>query len=161
MEQEIKGKVQKINDEDYEIIKEIESQGLVYAVQWYMENYDSGVIDARETITRIKNKYGVKKELYWPDEDELYLYIKHMVKHFEETGEYDDFQAMKKWYMEASGCDLSQAIAPCSGAINTYIKRNGLEGKTIYGTKKAGCVITILVAITTTLSIGSLIAYYI
>ena len=54
MEQEINGKVQKINDEDYEIIKEIESQGLVYAVQWYMENYDSSVIDARETITRIK-----------------------------------------------------------------------------------------------------------
>ena len=63
--------------------------------------------------------------------------------------------------MEASGCDLSQAIVPCSDAVNTYIKRNGLEGKTIYGTKMAGCMITILVAITTTLSIGSLIAYYI
>ena len=39
MEQENNGKVQKINDEDFEIIQVIESQNRADAVKWYQENY--------------------------------------------------------------------------------------------------------------------------
>ena len=53
MEQEINGKVQKINDEDYEIIKKLETDGYVKAVEWYQENYDCELDEAKETVKAI------------------------------------------------------------------------------------------------------------
>ena len=120
MEQEINGKVQKINDEDYEIIKEIESVGTVYAIKWYMENYECGVKEAREAIKTIQNKYHVKHQLYWPDQDELFVYIEQMIGYYNETGEKDDYEDFNKWYMEASGCDERSADFASIGSLIAY-----------------------------------------
>lgn len=52
-------KLQKINDEDYEIIKKLESDGYNKTVEWYQENYDSELSEAKEIVKTIKVKYNV------------------------------------------------------------------------------------------------------
>ena len=59
MEQDINGKVQKINEEDYEIIKKLETIGYKKAVEWYKENYDCELDEAKETVKAIWEKYKV------------------------------------------------------------------------------------------------------
>ena len=68
MEQENNGTVQKINDEDYEIIQVIESQSRADAVKWYQENYNCNVEDAITAISAIYKQY---KGGYKPDASSL------------------------------------------------------------------------------------------
>ena len=61
--------LQKINDEDYEIIKKIEGEGTVNAVDWYKETYGCEVEEAKKAIADIKAKYGVYSKVDHPDVD--------------------------------------------------------------------------------------------
>lgn len=61
--------LQKINDEDYEIIKKIEEEGTTNAVDWYKETYECDVEEAKNTIAEIKVKYGVYSKVDLPNGD--------------------------------------------------------------------------------------------
>ena len=52
-------KFQKINEEDYEIIKKIETDGYIKAVEWYQENYDCELDEAKGAVKAIREKYNV------------------------------------------------------------------------------------------------------
>lgn len=152
MEQEINGKVQKINDEDYEIIQIIESKGMVMAAKWYQENYDCSRDDAKDVIRSIQKKYSVaRKGQYIPDEEELFAYIEQLREEYKRTGVKADPSKMYKWYMEACGCNEMDAIIPSSEALTKYCKLHGL--KNIYGIPDPGCFGIILITIISTLSV--------
>lgn len=152
MEQEINGKVQKINDEDYEIIKIIESKGMVMAAQWYTENYDSSLSDARDVIRSISKKYGVKRKgQYIPDEEEWFAYIEQLRDEYARTGVKADLNDIKKWYMEVSGCDGPEVTFALAEAFKKYCELHGY--KNIYNIPDPGCFGIILIVITSTLSV--------
>ena len=156
MEKEINGKVQKINDEDYEIIKVIESKGMVMAAQWYSENYDSNLSDAKDVIRSISKKYGVKRKgQYIPDEEEMVAYIEQLRDEYARTGVKADLNDAKKWYMEVSGCDETEAIYALGNAFKKYNELHGY--KNIYGLPDPGCFGIILIAIVFTFSVFSLL----
>lgn len=156
MEQEINGKVQKINDEDYEIIQVIESKGMTMAIKWYAENYDSNLSDAKDVIRSITRKYGVeRKGQYIPDEEEWFAYIEQLRDEYARTGVKADIDEPKKWYMEVSGCDELEALSAMNNAFDKYNKLHGY--KNIYGLPDPGCFGIILIAITSTLSVFFLI----
>ena len=151
MEQEINGKVQKINDEDYEIIKIIESKGMTMATKWYAENYDSNLSDAKDVIRSISKKYGVKRKgQYIPDEEELFAYIEQLRDEYARTGVKAELNDVKKWYMEVSGCDDPEATFALGEAFKKYNERHGY--KNIYGLPDPGCFGIILIAIIFTFS---------
>lgn len=140
MEQEINGKVQKINEEDYEIIKKIEADGYIKAVEWYQESYDCKQDEASEAIKTIKEKYNVTYQGDVTDEIAQKLY----------SGE--GALQVVKWYKETYGLGLKEAkdkVDEVMAKLNIENKGGGASGN--------GCMITILIAITSTLSIFFLI----
>ena len=156
MEQEINGKIQKINDEDYEIIKVIESKGMVMAAQWYMENYDCSLGDAKDVIRSIQKKYNVaRKDKYIPDEEEMFAYIEQLRDEYARTGIKVNLDDANKWYMEVSGCDETEAICALGNAFRKYNELHGY--KNIYGLPDPGCFGIILIAIVFTFSVFSLL----
>ena len=86
-----------------------------------------------------------------PSEDEIFLHIEQLRDHYNKTGERGDADDSIKWYMEVSGCDRGEALRTIADAFKKYSKLHGL--KNIYGINNKGCMITILVAITSTLSV--------
>ena len=144
MEQEINGKVQKINDEDYEIIKIIESFGTIKAVEWYQENYDCEVSEAINAIKAIGVKYNVH---YNGSEDSDDKAIIEMY-----NSKFNYFELVK-WYKEIKKIEIKEA----KDKVDLVLHIAGLRD--INTKNSSGCMITILIAITSTLSIGSLIAY--
>lgn len=86
-----------------------------------------------------------------PSEDEIFLHIEQLRDHYNKTGERGDADDSIKWYMEVSGCDRVEALRAIADAFKKYSKLHGL--KNIYGINNNGCMITILVAITSTLSV--------
>lgn len=142
MEQEIKGKVQKINDEDYEIIKIIESVGTTKAVEWYRENYDCDVSEAIDAIKAIGVKYNVNyKSGGDSDEDSIIM----------EYQSSNNLLHVVKWYKEKQGLGLKESkdkveeVLYNAGLIETKINTDTNSGN--------GCMITIIIAITSTLSV--------
>ncbi len=161
MEQEINGKVQKINDEDYEIIKVIEKETYPGAVRWYKDTYSCDLAEAVKGIEAIKKKYNVDHVGLYTDlniEDlvfmnDLYRLVgaDHKINRAELIS---DFYKMEPedWVMSKTGWSKDGAMNAISEGLNEWMKRNPEK---IY----KGCTITLLIAITSTLSIGSLIAY--
>lgn len=151
MEQEINGKVQKINDEDYEIIKVIESQSRADAVKWYQENYNCNVEDAICAISAIYKQY---KGGYKPDAGEMWL----LLNEYAHQGPKDLIKAedkVKQWLKDNVGIDKGDAQKYINEAWNYYSsqdKKGGNNNDTNGGSKN-GCMITILIAITSTLSV--------
>lgn len=143
MEQKINGSVQKINDEDYEIIKVIESQSRVDAIKWYQENYNCNVEDAISTFSAIFKQY---KGGYMPEASEIWL----LFEKFAESEEADKAQdKVVKWLMSNLGMSEKDAFKKVMEACE-YI--NSQPSTSNDGSKK-GCMITILIAITSTLSL--------
>lgn len=137
MEQEINGKVQKINEEDYEIIKIIESEGLIKSIEWYKENYDCEIDEAIDAIISIKKKYQISYQ--GDDNDEI---IERLY-----SGE-SPLQVVK-WYKEKYGIGLKEA----KDKIDDVLKEVGQIENVSKGSPSGnGCMITILIAITTTFS---------
>ncbi len=139
MEQEINGKVQKINDEDYEIIKKIEMEECPKGViDWYIETYDCNYDDAFEAIKTIRKKYDIKYNC--KNESDANA----IIEKFESTG---DVRQVAKWYYEEyhdkSGLSITESISKVEGVLGYQMKplKSG-----------NGCMITILIAITSTLS---------
>ena len=140
MEQEINGKVQKINEEDYEIIKKIESDGSIKATNWYKENYECSISEAREAIKAIQEKYGVKRKgLHKPDDEEI---MAKMDELHDKTGGTPDMSKLKEWFIQESGCNGDEASEAIRNAISNYNKANGNKG----------CMVTILLVTTASLS---------
>ena len=134
MEQEINGKVQKINEEDYEIIKKLEDVGLYNVIKWYQENYDCEPNEAIESIIAIKQKYNVKYQ--GDDKDEILQRLY--------SGE-NPLQVVK-WYKEKYDLSLKDAKDKVDEVLNEFhVECKG-------GASSKGCMITILIAITSTLS---------
>lgn len=145
MEQDINGKIQKINDEDYEVIQVIESQGMVSAAKWYQENYDCGYDDAIETIRAIRKKYNVGRHgKYEPDIEELFALFEQRREENEKTGKTGSMNELIEWYMDTTGCERNEAMKVLYDATKKFNKANGIS--------KNGCMITILIAITSVLS---------
>lgn len=137
MEQEINGKVQKINDEDYEIIKIIETEGYIKSIEWYQENYDCTLEEAKEAIKAIRDKYNVSFDGIDIDSEAL--------KYIEEGAK---LQAVKV-YVDKYGFGLKEAR---DFIDETEKKLKGVKSNNVSANSNNGCVITILIAITTTLS---------
>ena len=139
MEKEINGKVQKINEEDYEIIKIIESEGLIKSIDWYKENYDCTLEEAKEAIKAIKDKYNVSFNSIDIDPEAL-QYIEEGAK----------FQAIKV-YIDKYGYGLKEAkdlIDETEKGLKGVVSNNASNNN-----HNGGCMITILIAISTTLSV--------
>ena len=138
MEQKINGKVQKINEEDYEIIKIIESEGLIKSIEWYKENYDCEQNEAIEAIMTIKKKYQITYQ--GDDNDEI---VERLF-----SGE-SPLQVVK-WYKEKYGLGLKEA----KDKIDEVLKEVGQAGYIGKGSPSGnGCMVTILIVITSTLSV--------
>lgn len=141
MEQEFNDKVQKINDEDYEIIKIIESDGPQKAIEWYKENYGCSIDEAKDSIITIRDKYHV----HYGCTD-----VEPIILDLIEKGE--TLQAVKA-YKEMHDCGLKEAkdyIDEIEKKLYPERERNISNGQ---GNGNGnGCMITILIAITTTLS---------
>ena len=86
-----------------------------------------------------------------PNEDEIFLHIEQLRDHYNKTGKRGDAHDSIKWYMEVSGCNEQEALQAMADGYQKYCKLHGL--KNIYGINNNGCMITILVAITSTLSV--------
>ena len=154
MEQEINGKVQKINDEDYEIIKVIESQSRIDAIKWYQENYDSSVEDAINAISAIYKKY---KGGYKPDATEVFLLAVEYGK--EDKNPDKTRERIYKWLNTNGSYDWDDVTNLMYEGLKLY-KQNDENGKSdTKSENKKGCMITILIAITTTLSALWLLYY--
>lgn len=110
MEQEINGKVQKINDEDYEIIKVIESGSPYDAENWYRKNYECDWKEASAAIKEIRRKYKITYgEKYIPDSDEIF----EKIEWFRETGTVKESairERILQWYVITSGIRREKAI---------------------------------------------------
>ena len=141
------GKVQKINDEDYEIIKATESQSRADVVKWYQKNYDCSVEDAINAISAIYKKY---KGGYKPDASEIWLLLDDYQKQEKDMLKAED--KVLQWLKNKAGFskDSAQNMLNEAYNCNTPQNRNG-------GEAKKGCMITILIAITSTLSVFWLI----
>lgn len=143
MEQEINGKVQKINDEDYEIIKVIESKNRVDVVKWYQDNYDCNVADALVGLSSIYKKYLGD---YKPSAEEAFLLAKELGKNSDKP-----LEAKRKaaeWLESNFGIDVNDADMMILNGCKSIVKsENGVSES------KNGCMITILIAITSTLSV--------
>ncbi len=138
MAQEMNGKVQKINDEDYEIIKVIESQGFIKSIEWYQENYDCTLEEAKKAIKAIRDKYNVSFDGIDIDPEAL-KYIEEGVK----------LQAVKV-YVDKYGYGIKEAkdlIDETEKKLNMVTSNNAASTSS-----NNGCMITILIAITTTFS---------
>ena len=141
MEQEINGIVQKIDNEDYEIIKVIESQSRVDAIKWYQENYNSSVEDAISAISAIYKQY---KGGYKPDANEMWLLLDEYQKQEKDMLKAED--KVMQWLKTNMGFSQAAAQNMLNEAYNCNTPQNQDGGS------KKGCMITILIAITTTLS---------
>lgn len=122
--------LQKINEEDYEIIKKIETEGYLKAVEWYKENYDCDLSDAKEVVKTVRDRYKVESK----DDDE----ILSMWNSLQEQSK------VIKWYQETYDVSPQDAISKVNAVLNPMANSGGASNN--------GCMITILIAITTTLS---------
>ena len=143
MEQENNGTVQKINDEDYEIIQVIESQSRADAVKWYQENYNCNVEDSITAISAIYKQY---KGGYKPDASEIWLLLNDFQKQEKDMLKAED--KVMQWLKNKAGFSKDAAQNMLNEAYNCNTPQNQNEGET-----KKGCMITILIAITSTLSV--------
>lgn len=141
MEQDVNGKVQKINEEDYEIIKKIEELGPLFAEKWYQEEYDCSSKDARMVVKEIRKKYNIHPVgSYWPTDKEVVTMLED---------NRDDIGYVEKWVMEEAGCSSTKAVEFLWGKDRSeYFSNNGNNESN----EGNGCIITILIAITATLS---------
>ena len=161
MEQEINGKVQKINDEDYEIIKVIEKETYPGAVRWYKDTYSCDLAEAVKGIEAIKKKYNVDHVGLYTElniEDLVFMYDLYRLvggEHkLDRSDLVSDFFKMEPWdwIMSKTGWSKDEAYNTFNTSYEEWERRNPDK-------VHKGCVITLLIAITSSLSIGSLIAY--
>lgn len=131
-------KLQKINEEDYEIIKKLETDGYVKAVEWYQENYDCELDEAKDAIKAIREKYNVHYNgAGESDEDSI-------IEKYEST---NDIIQVVRWYKEKHDLGLKEAKDKVEEVLNDA----GL--RSVNAKSGSGCMITILIAITSTLSV--------
>ena len=142
------GKVQKINDEDYEIIKVIESQSRADVIKWYQENYNSSVEDAISAISAIYKQY---KGGYKPDGTAIMLLLDEYQKKEKDMIKSED--KVMEVLMHLTGCNKSKAQEYINEAYGSQSKQNNSTD----GGGGKGCMITILIAITSTLSLFCLL----
>lgn len=135
MEQEINGKIQKINEEDYEIIKKLETIGYKKAVEWYKETYNCELDEAKGTVKAIWEKYKVS----YPgsDIDE----IREMLESAK------SISGAVKLYKEKYNVSEDEANSKVLEAVRKFNTENS------GGKSSSGCMVTILIAITSTLSV--------
>ena len=157
MEQEINGNVQKINDEDYEIIKVIETETYPGSIKWYKDSYNCDLEDAIEAIDTIKKKYSVDHVgLYTAiDKEELILMYDIMklinTQKISDTSEirYEDIKAdglsfLDKWIISKTGCSQDKAFEMRQEAQEEWLKRQPNQS--------SGCLGIVMVAIISFLS---------
>ena len=152
MEQEINGKVQKINEEDYEIIKVIESQNRADAVKWYQENYSCSVEDAINAISAIYKKY---KGGYKPDAIEVYLLSVEYGK--EDKNPSKTRERIYKWLNTNGSYEWDDVSNLMYEGLKLYKQNNGNGNNDTNSGSKNGCMIAILITITSTLSVFCLL----
>lgn len=138
MEQENKGKVQKINDEDYEIVKKLETDGFLKTAEWYKEYYECDLSEAKEALLTIKGKYNVKYE--GSEHDEIRMILESA----------NDIDKTIELYKEKYGVSEKEAWNKVYEAIKFF---NSEDAKNKGTSSSNGCMITILIAITTTFSV--------
>ena len=155
MEQEINGKVQKINDEDFELINIIETKTYIDAIKWYQDNYESSVDEAREGIRQIKEKYKVDhKGHYTPNDEEIFFIIEEqsavargLIKSSEiycKKGE-DGIPELIEWYKKKSGCSNKEAETIVYEKLDEFFKKNPV---------KTGCFSVIIIAVVSVVSLA-------
>ena len=110
------------------IIKIAEAEGINMAIKWYIDKNNCNTYEAIETVKSICSQ----KKVYCT---------------FEEEKEILKFDAARlqavKWYKEKNKCDLKEA----KDVVDLVFAKHGKQ--TLGGN---GCIITILIAITSTLS---------
>lgn len=135
-------KLQKINDEDYEIIKKLETVGYIKTVDWFEENYSCKPEEAKEAIKSIKEKYNVNVNYQEDGRDEI----------LEKLHSGESPLQVVKWYKERYDLGLKEARDKVDSVLKEYNINNGSNKPS-----GNGCAITILIAITSTLSVFCLL----
>lgn len=130
-------KLQKINDEDYEIIKKLESVGLIETVEWYKENYDCDLNEAKEAILAIKDKYNI--QYAGSEYDEIRVMLESA----------KNVSGAVKLYKEKYNVSEAEANRKVLEAVKVFNSENAERNGT---TSSNGCMVTVLIAITSTLS---------
>ena len=161
MEQEFNDKVQKINDEDYEIVKIIEKETYPGAIRWYQEAYSCNLEEAIDSIDTIKRKYGVDHVGLYTSldkEDIVFMYdiIKLVnTKKINDTTEirYADIKEcglslIEKWIMSKTGCTQDEAFKMKQEAQEEWLKRQPNQS--------SGCLGIVVVAIISIISFALL-----
>lgn len=157
MAQEKNGKVQKINDEDFELINIIETKTYIDAIKWYQENYEASADEAREGIRQIKEKYNVvHKGHYTPDDEEIFFVIEEqfaVAKGLIKSSEIkckkggDGIPELIDWYKQRSGCSIEVAEEIIYEKLDEYFKKNPV---------KSGCFSIVIIAIISLASLSLL-----
>lgn len=114
------------------------------------ENKSKGETITCEVDKTNNGKIIDKDSQVFSEEDRIFSHIEQLRDHYNKTGKRGDLNESIKWYMEVSGCDREEAFRTIGEAFKKYSKLHGL--KNIYGINNNGCMITILIAITSTLS---------
>lgn len=153
MEKEINGKVQKINDEDYEIIKVIESSSPYKTQEWYRKTYECDREEARVAIDEIRRKYKISYGTkYTPEADEIF----DKMEEFREQGTIKESDVRKKliiWLVQTSGKTSEESYK--------YLSQKGVKFSTserlYWGVEhllgSMGCMANLLVLISSVLSL--------
>lgn len=110
------------------IIKIAETKGIRYAIKWYKETNKCDTYEAIETVQSICSQHKVYCTL--EDENEI---LKNSAAKLQTV----------KWYKEKHNCSLKEA----KDVVDSIFEKHGLQSS------NNGCVITILIAITSTLSL--------
>ena len=135
-------KLQKINDEDYEIIKKLESVGFIETVEWYKENYDCELNEAKEAVLAIKDKYNI--QYAGSEYDEIRVMLESA----------NNISGAVKLYKEKYKVSEAEANRKVLEAVKVFNAENAERNGT---TSRNGCMVTLLIAITSTLSLFWLI----
>ena len=108
------------------------------AQEWYQENYDCELDEAKDAIKAIREKYNVHYNgAGESDEDSI-------IEKYEST---NDIIQVVRWYKEKHDLGLKEAKDKVEEVLNDA----GL--RSVNAKSGSGCMITILIAITSTLSV--------
>lgn len=123
--------LEKISEEDYEIIKKIEDEGFIKTIEWYKENYDCDLSEAKKTVKIIRDKYHVESK---DDEEILSMW-----------NSLNDKSKVVEWYKNTYEVSQQEAYRKINGILSPNTNSNS--------TSSSGCAVTLLIAITSTLSL--------
>ena len=147
-------KLQKINDEDYEIIKVIESSSPKKTREWYMDKYDCSKEEARTAIQEIRKQYKIDygAEKFTPTKEDILDKIDELQAEGKKK-ESEICEETVRWYIRKTGLIRSEAFDIVQKAGVKFSTSQKCENVFEHLTDGLGCMVTILFALTSTFAL--------